>query len=250
VVFNENILNNFLPITLEEMDSVKLMTRTDIKYVFHINKLESVLNKLCDNYKILEINGKRYNNYETIYFDTHDFKMYHQHHNGKLNRNKVRFRKYLDSGVHFFEIKFKNNKGRTIKERIKRKNKDACITDKAEDFLKLKTNFNSNMLSSKITINYSRITLVNKEFRERLTIDTDIKFSNNEHEKYMPELVIAELKRDSNLKTKFIDVMKDFKIVKGSFSKYCFGIIYLNENIKKNNFIQKLLTIKKICNEL
>ena len=34
-----NILNNYKPISLEEMDSVKLMDRTDTKFTFHINHL-------------------------------------------------------------------------------------------------------------------------------------------------------------------------------------------------------------------
>ena len=44
------------------------------------------------------------------------------HQNKKLNRYKIRQREYLISDISFFEIKFKSNKGRTIKKRIKTKN--------------------------------------------------------------------------------------------------------------------------------
>ena len=45
--------------------------------------------------------------------------LYHDHHNGKLNRYKVRRRRYIDTDTEFLEVKLKNNKKRTIKSRIK-----------------------------------------------------------------------------------------------------------------------------------
>ena len=38
-----NILNGFQPITLEEMDRVKLMNRTDTKFAFTYEQLEHIL---------------------------------------------------------------------------------------------------------------------------------------------------------------------------------------------------------------
>ena len=70
-------------------------------------------------YKVLTISGLRQGRYETRYFDTADYEMYTKHHNGKLNRYKVRFRTYVDSEMNFFEVKFKTNTGRTRKSRVK-----------------------------------------------------------------------------------------------------------------------------------
>lgn len=38
---------------------------------------------------------------------------YHDHHNGKLNRFKIRQREYMDTKTSFLEVKFKNNQRRT-----------------------------------------------------------------------------------------------------------------------------------------
>ena len=108
----------FEPISLSEMDSVKLMNRSDTKFVFSNQTLLQTLPKLQGYYRVLEIENIRLSSYQSLYYDTEDFQFYHQHHNGKTNRNKVRYREYIDSGISFLEIKHKNNKGKTIKKRI------------------------------------------------------------------------------------------------------------------------------------
>ncbi len=116
------VLKTFTPITLAEMEGVELMDRTDTKYIFNISQLPGVLENLSQYYKLLNVNGVNENKYKTLYFDTPDFQLYMDHHNGRTNRYKVRYRQYVDSGLVFFEIKNKNNKERTIKSRIKRTN--------------------------------------------------------------------------------------------------------------------------------
>ena len=49
-----------------------------------------------------------------------DFDLYHRHHIGRSNRFKVRSRRYVESDLCFFEVKYRNNKGRTIKNRIRK----------------------------------------------------------------------------------------------------------------------------------
>ena len=56
--FAEIISREFSPITLEEMDSVKLLSRMDTKFVFTSSLLSAVLKELSQSYSVLEINGK------------------------------------------------------------------------------------------------------------------------------------------------------------------------------------------------
>ncbi|MCE9538823.1 MAG: VTC domain-containing protein, partial [Bacteroidetes bacterium] len=126
-----SILAEFSPITLKEMDGVKLMDRIDTKYVFTVQQLPVLLEQLKNDYKILTVEGNRLSRYESLYFDTKNFDLYHCHHRRKPNRYKIRFRKYVESNLHFFEVKFKNNKGRTIKNRVKQKQIDGSIKDVA-----------------------------------------------------------------------------------------------------------------------
>lgn len=241
-----NILNSFETITLAEMDSVKLMDRTDTKFVFNSSELSDILNQLQLNYKILEVNGNKVSKYESLYFDTPKFDLYHKHQTGKLNRYKVRFRKYVESNLNFFEVKFKNNKGRTIKTRVKQEQIDGVIQHKAQELLNEKTIYTSGDLEPKIWVNYSRITLVNKNSPERVTIDTNLHFTKDGHVKNINNLIIAEVKQDKASSSPFMKIMKSLHIRQGSISKYCFGIITFFEKIKHNNFKPKLIPIKKI----
>jgi hypothetical protein len=243
----KNILSDFTSITLEEMDTVKLMDRTDTKYLFTSAQLPMILEELKKDYRVLNIKGNRLSHYESLYLDTPNFDLFYQHHRGKANRFKVRFRKYVESELAFFEVKFKNNKGRTIKDRVKQKQEiDGSVVDKAEALLKERTPLQASGLEAKLWVNYSRITLVNKNSPERVTIDLDLTFKNKEQNQLIQNLVIAEVKQDKAVTSAFIKLMKKHHIREGSISKYCFGVISLFEKIKHNNFKPKIIALNKI----
>src|SRR5688500_10440071 len=94
-----NTLALFEPITLEKMDSVKLLDRTDTKFLFKRDKLDDVLNGVRDNYYVLEALETRITDYESLYFDTPGLDLYHRHHNDRMNRYKVRYRRYINSNL-------------------------------------------------------------------------------------------------------------------------------------------------------
>lgn len=219
----------------------------DNKFIFHIDQLPDILDHLRDEYRVLTIGTARFSRYETQYFDTPALEMYTYHHNGKLNRYKVRFRKYLDSETCFFEIKFKSNKGRTVKDRIKLACKDYLITPEAEKLLTRKTKYDRSSLREAIRVNYNRITLVRNNLTERLTIDISLRHSTDENHCEMPSLVIAEVKQDRTSRSPFLRVMQDKFIPPYSISKYCLGIASLYPGVKKNNFKPKLLHVNKLC---
>lgn len=244
-----SLLWSFPPIVLEEMDRVKLLDRVDTKFVFNYHQLPGILKNINEFYKVLDVNGVRQNRYETLYFDTPEYKLYLDHHNGRTSRYKIRYRKYADSNTIFFEVKYKNNKGRTIKSRVKRKNIHEMIEGKALELVNNTTPLLSEKLEPKLWVNYSRITLVNKVIPERLTLDIDLNFKNREQEIGFKNLVIAEVKQEKIRDSPFIHVMKTNHLRQGSISKYCFGVTTLIPDIKKNHFKQYLLSIYKKCNE-
>jgi len=116
--FLNSFLNAFACHSLDDQSSAALMDRVDTKFVFPMRSLLEFLVELRDDYTILEQNHRRIFAYETTYFDTPERLFYHSHHNGKLNRNKVRFRHYQDSNTGFMEVKLKTNKDRAIKKRM------------------------------------------------------------------------------------------------------------------------------------
>ena len=241
-------MTQFEPITLAEMDNVKLMERMDTKYTFNITELSNVLEQTQPFYKILSVESNRISRYKTLYYDTDGFDLYNKHHNGKLNRCKIRHRTYVESNLGFLEVKFKNNKGRTIKTRVKENSQVELHTGKAFAFLQKQLPFCPQTLVPKLWINYSRITLVNKHSAERLTIDLNLEFKKEEATKTMHQLVIAEVKQDSKVASPFVAIMKSKHIREGSISKYCFGIASSYSIVKSNNFKQKLARINKLIN--
>lgn len=241
-----SILKKFDTATLQQLDSVKLMNRTDKKFCLHNSLLPNILDKLKSEYLILEIDGNKIFEYQNTYFDTSSNEMFINHQNGKANRFKIRIRKYVQSEINFLEIKNKNNKRRTIKKRIVRDDFDKAFDQNENEFIKTISSYDSGELIPRIWSNFYRLTLVNKEFTERVTIDLNPSFSNKQKEITLENIAIIEVKQNKANKPAFITkVLKENKISKSGFSKYCIGRSLLEDDIKKNNFKPLLLKIKK-----
>ena len=244
----EEVLKRFSPVSLNQIGRAGLMERMESKYWFHENHLEPCMEGLYNHYDMLEIQEIRHHQYQSEYFDTPDLIFYHAHHNGRSNRYKIRTRFYKDSHLGFFEIKFKNNKQRTIKSRIEYPYAYGPITERAQSFIKEDSQLSHEKLSSVLQVEYKRITLVCKEKRERVTLDTDLRFISNSGKEYeVTGLVIAELKQAKKTVSQFKNRMKELHIRQESLSKYCMGMTLLNSDLKSNNFKRHIRKIKEIC---
>lgn len=239
------LLEKFTPITLSEMDSVKLMNRTDTKFVLPRTLLNQILPDLSPTYRALEIEGKRISSYKTLYFDTPIYKFYLDHHNQKGNRFKVRIRNYVESDLYFLEIKNKY-KGRTDKKRIKIEDFEGMQKNEAQEFVDGVVGEHID-LESKLWNSFKRITLVNQEEKERLTLDIDLTFEWSDRKEVFHNIVVAELKQENvNRKSLFYRLMKENGVRENRFSKYCIGVIRGNPELKKNRFKEKILLIEKM----
>ena len=68
-----------------------------LKFVFKKQILFPLLSELSDYYNVLTIENEQIQEYQSLYYDTVDRVFFIQHHNDRVNRNKVRFRKYKSS---------------------------------------------------------------------------------------------------------------------------------------------------------
>jgi hypothetical protein len=241
-------VGEFRPISLAEMEDVKLMNRIDVKFMIALDRLAPLLASIRPNYRVLEISKKRNFGYETFYYDTQDLGLYHKHRAGHLNRFKIRHRLYQDSDLAFFEVKFKSNKGRTIKTRIPKKSTATKKLDQeSATFLRGMSPIDPEKLESVLCVGYNRITLVSNT--ERLTLDFELSFRNDHGFKQFPALAIAEVKQEkSGLPSPFLQLMNQEQIRSGAISKYCLGIISLFDHVKRNRFKTQLNSISKINN--
>lgn len=237
----------FTPIRLEEMDQVKLMNRTDTKYWFNESHLPALLEAVQENYFILNMDNKVALPYSTTYYDTDENRMFGAHHNGKLNRYKVRRRTYVSSGISFLEVKFKSNKGRTIKKRVPGDCKTINFTEQELVFLGGHTPFSGAELQPSLINNFSRITLVNKNFKERCTIDFNLQFKTEDNFVGLNNLVIVEVKSEgSPSASPFARALRDYRIKTSGFSKYCVGRTVTDSSLKRNAFKHKIRRIEKV----
>ena len=238
-------LNQFEPITLDQMNEVALMNRTDTKFVVSRKTFNEILPLLKDNYRSLEIEGTRMNSYSTQYFDTDQFGFYLDHHNQRSLRYKVRIRNYIESNLFFLEVKRKY-KGRTDKKRIKVKDFEHVLTEGSKEYIEAVTGTDYGLVS-KMWNSFDRITLVNKFEKERLTLDLNLGFKDGEKTESYPHIVIAELKQENvNRNSLFYQLMKKNLVRPNGFSKYCVGTAALNPSLKSNNFKDKLLLLEKL----
>lgn len=244
-------INKLSPISLKEMDRVKLQNRTDTKFVFNATVLPQIITDIAPFYSILEIKNKRTNSYKTLYYDTQDLRSYIKHHNGKGNRIKVRFREYIESKICFLEVKFKNNKKRTIKARtqVEKIEEELSIISKQFVLNNSYSFFENEEIVPALWNSFTRLTLVHKTVNERLTIDLNLGFKSFEtnNEKNIPHIIIAEVKQEkASGNSDFIKSVRSHHIRESSMSKYCIGTALLNKNLKQNNFKERILKIKKL----
>ena len=248
-------LERFDPIGLDQMKEVKLMNRIDTKYVIPIAQLVPLLRIAAPDYYVQCTDGKRLAGYHTIYLDTADHRMYNLHQAGRLVRQKIRIREYLDTHNVFLEVKRKNNHGRTKKKRIETPTctvqTDQCMQTlpaEAAPFIADKSWFKLDQLAPHVENTFQRITLVNRAFTERLTIDLGVAFHNTETDLHadISHLVIIELKRDGATYSPMYNLLLRMHIHPGGFSKYCIGCALTNKDLRHNNLKEKMHRIERL----
>ncbi len=237
------VIHDMEPISLKEMDHVKLMQRQDTKFVIESEKVDEILNEVNDKYYVLEIDGERIHAYHTVYYDTADFSMYLNHHNKRLNRYKIRVREYLSSGISFLEIKFKNNKRETIKKRVPPGQGPNNSIKLEGEFLVKNSPYNGSELNPSLQNFFKRITLVNKVSPERITIDIELRYEsvNGDKKLELPGISVIEVKRSKDSShSDMIDSLRKHHVQSMGFSKYCMGTALIQEDVKKNLFRKRM----------
>lgn len=241
-----DIIHSYLPVTLKELDSVRLQNRIDTKYIMNKNQLAQLLDGIRNDQFVLDINDTRIFNYRTVYFDTHDFQFFKDHHNGCVNRVKVRSREYVESKLFFYEIKRKLYGTRTDKERklVKQLYYDVPL----EDYNRIQYKRLQNKPIEKKLVNYfKRITLTNKKFTERITIDLEINFDNGKEHVFLPDLVVIEVKQGkTDVFSSTIQMLKKLHVHESPFSKYAIGVSIMEHEIKHNNFKPVIRQVSKL----
>ena len=240
-------LNRFKTVDLKEMNKAAFMNRIDNKFLLNQSKLPAILEELTKHYYLLEINAQVNHSYTSLYFDTNNLDMYLNHHNKRLNRYKIRQRRYNTTGESFLEIKKKNNKGEIRKKRVRIGSVSKTIPYKKIDFVIENLPYSLLQLRPTLSNEFYRFTLTNLARNQRITIDTNIDLNDGLFNKCLDGLVIVEVKSDKNSLDKTIfHVLKKHGAYPERISKYCIGMALLHPELKQNLFKEKIHLINKI----
>jgi len=251
-----NLLDRYTPHTLADLPKESLMNRVDKKFIVPRSLLSELLIHMSDGYTVLELDDKRVFRYFNTYYDNDAYGLYLDHHNGKSNRYKIRHRTYVDSDTSFLEVKFKNNKKRTLKTRMLLTTDEKDLDVSKADFLSENGLSVDSMYKPSQTGSYMRIALANEAKNERITIDVNLIFNDiNKKRSYAlgPWIVVEVKQSRQNRESRFFKWAQRHGIRKSKFSKYCMGVYFTGPTtLKRNNFhrIAKQLRLRPISRKV
>lgn len=251
------LLATFTPISLAALNQkAELMERRDNKYILTTEKLNALLAHCLPNYDLLTIHHNTQFKYHSLYFDTGDFKTHHEHNQGKRRRIKVRWRHYVNTDLHFFEVKLKGFRKQTKKYRVPitpEEIKAGQLSERLRAFMlsTIEKHYGETwgkawlkQLQASIRVDYHRITLVSKQGQERITIDNRIQYSapfsatptQPPAQELDPNKWVVEVKseRGRTATDRFLFSLRERPV--SQCSKYCMGINLLKLPERNNRF--------------
>jgi hypothetical protein len=229
------------PIGLEDLvESAELLTRVDRKYFVPADKFRLLIDELSSAFRVLEIDGQRTFDYESVYFDTPDLLTYRAHLQRRRRRFKTRTRTYLDSGLCMFEVKTVGHRGNTVKDRIKHPVNDrAVLTTEARAFLAQTLDRAYGQPVPKglqpMLINlYRRTTFASPAEGSRLTCDVSLSCHTNRASINDADTHVLVETKSSNGSGEADQILRRLGIRPTPVSKYCIGIAALHPEVPAN----------------
>ncbi|MCH8518740.1 polyphosphate polymerase domain-containing protein [Candidatus Gracilibacteria bacterium] len=253
-------LSGFSAIDLTELNATaSYLKRIDRKFLLTEAQFLEILKDLSSDFRALEIDGKRVFNYDNVYMDTDDYLFYKQHQEEVPGRTKVRTRHYTDAGdLAFFEYKQKEN-GVTKKFRYQFPAEEHGVMTKGkkrffDGVWQSLYGTKAPAISAAMKTAYNRLTLVNKDGSERLTIDFNISVrdlrNDIANDITLDNLVIIESKSLSE-NCKSVQTIEAHGIARAnSCSKYSLGVVYSGLAEKWSKFQETMNRIQEIRMEV
>ena len=134
-VLSGSLLGKFATAQVADIDRLALLSRFDSKFLLHESQLDTLVTALIGRYSLLPSAGVPLATYRTIYFDTPDRRLFHDHFRGRRPRFKVRIRHYVERQVSFLEVKKKTSRDQTRKHRRPIEYGQESLTDEDRRFI-------------------------------------------------------------------------------------------------------------------
>ena len=241
-------MNHLETISLDELvQAAALQTRVDRKYILRADEAEKVLEKLDVATRVLEIDGQRASNYESVYFDTPELLSYRMAATGRRRRFKLRTRSYVDTAESYLEMKTRGARGTTVKDRLPYLMDDRDFltrdgreyADAALDGIGI-THPEDLYLVPTLVTRYRRATLFLPGSQSRTTIDTDLSWETDDGRVLrLPRSVIIETKSGS--RTSEVDrLLWSHGHRPATISKFGTGLAAMRHDLPSNKWARVL----------
>lgn len=239
--------SEFQCIDLEEIEAVSLANRFDIKFCLTFEQIERILPLLKHAYRMLTVQGYRLQEYQNLYFDTPAFDLYHLHVNNRAHQYKVRIREYASTHQTFLEVKHKNNRGLTMKNRLPVDPDLPFLGSQERNWLAENLPESYLNLEPKLVNTFTRIILADSRLQERVTLDFNLGFSSGWKVERTGCAAIAEVKLETRKQPSlFLEIIHSCHQRSTGFSKYGIGVALLYDQVKSNSLKSRLLWLKRI----
>jgi hypothetical protein len=226
-------LDRLTPVDLATLDQAQLHDRDETKVILRSTDVPEALDRLTNEYFVMEHEGERLQSYRNEYFDSVELRNYHEHHNQKTRRLKVRYRTYMNSDLTFFEVK-RNVNGRTVKERQRSEPPVQKLWAQDAFFFQERTGSSASTLVPSLRVDYQRILLVRHDLSERVTIDMNLEFTSASGATEPQGLAVCEFKQPKLDRRS--PAMKALRRRPQNFSKYCMGLASCDPKLRRNRF--------------
>ncbi|MBT3219631.1 MAG: polyphosphate polymerase domain-containing protein [Proteobacteria bacterium] len=231
----DQLLSAMRPATMELLAARALLKRTDTKFAFPRSELEHVLRAMGDQFDLVLANGALVATYQTVYFDTAERWFFHQHRRGVRSRNKVRIRHYLDRQLGYLEVKTKNKYNITSKARVPHLFSDFNLNSDDDSFVRGVVG--QLQVEPSACVDFPRMTLVARNFNERITFDLGLSFHTPEKNVQFPNVVIGEIKQERfQARSPGVLAVRSRRIRPKRMSKYCVAMSLLHGDLPNHRF--------------
>ena len=234
-------ITGLVPVALEDLPpSAALQTRKDRKYLLPAGHLSALLDAVSP-VGVLEIDGTRTFRYQSVYFDTPEMASYMAAARRRPNRVKVRTRAYLDTGTAMLEVKTRDGRGRTVKDRVPHPIEARfAVTDEGRRFVASlpSTRPAADRLETSLITTYQRTTLIDLAGAWRVTVDTDLRWALPDRSGpplELPGMALVETKTDGH-PCAVDHVLWNMGIRPTKISKYGTGLAALRPELPANKW--------------
>jgi hypothetical protein len=185
------------PISLGELtEKAELQIRVDRKYVLPRTAATALLSRLDPATRVLDIDGRRTFQYQSVYFDTPDLISFRLTAQRRRRRFKIRTRTYVDSAQCFLEVKTEGYRGGTVKSRLPYHPGDEETVLPGRWFVDSVLGERPDLsFAPTLHTRYRRTTLFQPAGNSRATIDVDLAWTDVDgRELQLPDVAVVETK--------------------------------------------------------